>query len=151
LGGKQGRGCSLELTQDASACSWNQRTSWLARWPITRPIRSTRTPEPAALRVGRVTARSPDAAIEAAAVEFNTDIKKLIAVQRYEIASSSHDRAFDLLILRPGALAELQRADSQDRYLKPGTILWRFEHIDHRGNWTSRTIAMSSPRERSDQ
>jgi hypothetical protein len=36
--------------------------------------------------VGRVVAGDADAAIEMAAVEFRTDIKKLIAVRRYEIA-----------------------------------------------------------------
>jgi hypothetical protein len=36
--------------------------------------------------VGRVIAPAVDAAIEAPAVEFNTDIKKLIAVRRFEIA-----------------------------------------------------------------
>ena len=35
--------------------------------------------------VGRVIASSADAAIEAAAVEFNTDAWKLIAVRRFEI------------------------------------------------------------------
>jgi hypothetical protein len=32
--------------------------------------------------------RHSDATIEAAAVEFKTDVQKLIAIQRYEIASS---------------------------------------------------------------
>jgi hypothetical protein len=36
--------------------------------------------------IGRVIAHSADAAIEAAAVEFKTDIRKLIAVRRFEIA-----------------------------------------------------------------
>jgi hypothetical protein len=36
--------------------------------------------------VGQVIASTADEAIEAAATEFNTDIKKLIAVRRYEIA-----------------------------------------------------------------
>jgi hypothetical protein len=36
--------------------------------------------------IGRVVAPSADAAIEAAAVEFNTDVRKLIAVRRFEIA-----------------------------------------------------------------
>jgi hypothetical protein len=36
--------------------------------------------------VGRIIAADADEAIEAAAVEFRTDIKKLIAVRRYEIA-----------------------------------------------------------------
>jgi hypothetical protein len=36
--------------------------------------------------IGRIIASSADAAIEAAAVEFKTDIKKLIAVRRFEIA-----------------------------------------------------------------
>jgi hypothetical protein len=35
--------------------------------------------------VGQVVAISADAAIEAAAVEFRTDVKKLIAVRRYEV------------------------------------------------------------------
>jgi hypothetical protein len=37
--------------------------------------------------VGRVIASSADGAFNAAAVEFRTDMKKLIAVRRYEIAS----------------------------------------------------------------
>ena len=36
--------------------------------------------------VGQVVAASADAAIEVAASEFRTDIKKLIAVRAYEIA-----------------------------------------------------------------
>ncbi len=36
--------------------------------------------------LGQVIAHSVDEAIEAAAVEFNTDVKKLIAVPAYEIA-----------------------------------------------------------------
>jgi hypothetical protein len=36
--------------------------------------------------IGSVKAANPDAAIEAAAVEFNTDAWKLIAVRRFEIA-----------------------------------------------------------------
>ena len=36
--------------------------------------------------VGRVIAADADEAIEVAAVEFSTDIRKLIAVRRYEIA-----------------------------------------------------------------
>jgi hypothetical protein len=36
--------------------------------------------------VGQVIAHSADAAIEEAAVEFNTDAWKLIAVRRFEIA-----------------------------------------------------------------
>jgi hypothetical protein len=36
--------------------------------------------------VGRVIAADAGEAIETAAVEFRTDIKKLIAVRRYEIA-----------------------------------------------------------------
>jgi hypothetical protein len=36
--------------------------------------------------VGRVVASNADAAVEAADIEFRTDVKKLIAVQRYEIA-----------------------------------------------------------------
>jgi hypothetical protein len=36
--------------------------------------------------VGRVIAPSTDAAIEAAVVEFKTDVRKLIAVRRFEIA-----------------------------------------------------------------
>jgi hypothetical protein len=39
-----------------------------------------------ARRVGRVIASTADEAIEAAAVEFLTNVKKLIAVRRYEIA-----------------------------------------------------------------
>jgi hypothetical protein len=35
--------------------------------------------------VGQVVASSADDAIEAAAVEFKTDVKKLIAVRRYEV------------------------------------------------------------------
>jgi hypothetical protein len=37
--------------------------------------------------IGRVVAASASEAIEAAAVEFNTDAWKLIAVRRFEIAS----------------------------------------------------------------
>jgi hypothetical protein len=37
--------------------------------------------------IGQVVAASADAAIEAAAVEFKTDIKKLIAVRRWKVAS----------------------------------------------------------------
>jgi hypothetical protein len=37
-------------------------------------------------RAGCVVAGTANEAIEAAAVEFNTDIRKLIAVRRYEIA-----------------------------------------------------------------
>jgi hypothetical protein len=36
--------------------------------------------------VGQVIASNADEAIEAAAFVFNTDVKKLIAVRRYEIA-----------------------------------------------------------------
>jgi hypothetical protein len=36
--------------------------------------------------IGRVIASSADQAVEAAAVEFKTDIKRLIAVRRFEIA-----------------------------------------------------------------
>ncbi len=36
--------------------------------------------------VGRVVAHSAEAAVEAAAVEFKTDARKLIAVRRFEIA-----------------------------------------------------------------
>ena len=36
--------------------------------------------------VGQVVAATAEAAIEAAAVEFKTDVKKLIAVPAYEIA-----------------------------------------------------------------
>jgi hypothetical protein len=36
--------------------------------------------------IGRVEASTADAAIEAAAVEFDSDIRRLIAVQRREIA-----------------------------------------------------------------
>jgi hypothetical protein len=36
--------------------------------------------------VGRVIAHSADAAIKAAAVEFKSDVRKLIAVRRFEIA-----------------------------------------------------------------
>jgi hypothetical protein len=36
--------------------------------------------------VGQVIASTADEAIEAAATEFNTDVKKLIAVRRYKIA-----------------------------------------------------------------
>ncbi len=35
--------------------------------------------------VGQVIATSGDEAIEAAAVEYRTDVKKLIAVRRYEV------------------------------------------------------------------
>jgi hypothetical protein len=42
-------------------------------------------PDPGALV--HVIAADADEAIEAAAVEFRTDVKKLIAVRRYEIAS----------------------------------------------------------------
>jgi hypothetical protein len=37
--------------------------------------------------IGRVVAHNADAAIEAAAVGFRTDVRKLIAVRRFEIAS----------------------------------------------------------------
>jgi hypothetical protein len=36
--------------------------------------------------IGPVIASTADEAIEAAAVEFNTDVKKLIAVRKFEIA-----------------------------------------------------------------
>jgi hypothetical protein len=42
---------------------------------------------PRARWVGLIIAPSADAAIEAAAIDFRTDIKKLIAVRRFEIAS----------------------------------------------------------------
>jgi hypothetical protein len=50
----------------------------LPRWDVYRAASRARW-------VGQVVAISADAAIEAAAVEYRTDVRKLIAVRRYEV------------------------------------------------------------------
>jgi hypothetical protein len=55
--------------QPSLRCAWSvYRAASRARW------------------VGQVIASTADEAIEAAATEFKTDVKKLIAVRRYKIA-----------------------------------------------------------------
>jgi hypothetical protein len=56
----------------------NPNLPQLPRWDVYRAASRARF-------VGQVIARSADEAIEVAAIEFNTNIKKLIAVRRFEI------------------------------------------------------------------
>jgi hypothetical protein len=70
------------MPRKPSSANDNKRNAKLTRrfaWDIYRAAARARW-------IGRVIASTADAAIEAAAVEFNTDIKKLIAVPAYEIA-----------------------------------------------------------------
>jgi hypothetical protein len=48
-------------------------------WSVYRPAARARW-------IGQIVAASADVAIEMAAMEFRTDVKKLIAVRQYEIA-----------------------------------------------------------------
>jgi hypothetical protein len=75
---RQRRGAPLRAAND------NQQGVKLAlcyAWTVYRAASTARW-------VGQVIASTADEAIEAAATEFNTDVRKLIAVRRYKVGQS---------------------------------------------------------------